>query len=74
MKKYFTTVIEANDRYDPWGSKCFNLSVEKEFDNYDDAVVAAKKTAAKTKEDVTIYTVDSVVKFPVGDYTVEKVV
>lgn len=47
---------------------------EKEFDNYEDAVAAAKKTANKTKEDVIIYSIDSVVKFPEADLEVEKVV
>ena len=71
-KKYYTTITGEYDPYTLYyGGRSY--SHEKEFDSYEEAVKAAKKTAAKTKEDVLIYTVDSVVKFPEVDYEVEKV-
>lgn len=47
---------------------------EQEFSTYDEAVAAAKKTARKTKEDVEIYSIHSVVKFPETDLEVETMV
>jgi hypothetical protein len=77
-KKYFTNIY--SEAYTYAGSTYSYTPMvreqltEKEFDNYDDAVTAAKKTAMKTKEDVAIYTIDSIVKFPLADLEVEKVV
>ncbi len=79
MKKFYTDVIVntgAALTYSSFGGYVYspnNTTTEKEFDTYDEAVTAAKKTSAKLREDVTIYTIDSVVKFPVDDYKVEKV-
>ena len=78
MKKFYTNVVstakfEYSDFSPYYVTTTGKSTFEKEFDNYDDAVTAAKKTAAKLQEDVTIYTIDSVVKFPVDDYKVEKV-
>ena len=64
-----TTKYSYLDRY--YG--CVPLS-SNEFTNTMDALAAAKKEAKRTKEDVTIWKIDSVVKFPEPDFTVEKLV
>lgn len=74
-QKYYTT---AQDSYAPYNGAnsnivfggSYNTSYEKEFDKYDDAVEAAKKTASRTKEDVVIYKIASVVKFPTDNLKV----
>lgn len=49
------------------------LSPGAEFDNRDDAVAAAKKLASQRKDDVTIWKIDSVAKFPIPDVEIEVV-
>lgn len=46
---------------------------ETTFDNYDDAVSAAKRVAAYRKEDVSIWKIDSVATFPIPDIEIVKV-
>ena len=46
---------------------------ENSFEDHADAVRAAKKESHKQKEDIAIYKIDSVVRFPLDDYKVEKV-
>lgn len=46
---------------------------EKGFDDFADAERQAKKSSHNEKEDIAIYKIDSVVRFPLDDYKVEKV-
>ena len=79
-QKYFVNVSEKNIYYDPYSaynrpsSYTSDASIEKEFDSYDEAVKAAKKEASKSKEDVVIYKIASVAKFPVDNIRIEEVV
>lgn len=72
MKQKFYTqsyVDRSYNHYDLYGCRG-NYAIETEYDKYDDAVEAAKKTASKTKEDVVIYKIASVVKFPTDNLKV----
>jgi hypothetical protein len=75
-QKYFVTVSDVIYRdIDCYGiPRNKSFPSEKEFDNYDDAVKAAKKEASRKKEDVAIYKIASVATFPVDNITIEEVV
>lgn len=76
MTKQVYTVDGVNDDACYYtNSMCLSYTYSsgklKEFENYDDAVKAAKKQAEKTKEDVSIRKIASVVKFPEPVFEVE---
>lgn len=54
-------------------SLCGNYIPTTEFDTRDEAVAAAKKLASQRKDDVTIWKIDSVAKFPIPDVEIEVV-
>ena len=69
-QKFYTQTLSKHYQYDILDYRLSNYAIETEYDKYDDAVEAAKKTASKTKDDVVIYKIASVVKFPTDNLKV----
>lgn len=71
-QKFYVNIVETTTDIDPYYGRLRTSKTpkEKEFDTLEEATEAAKKTVMTTKDDVVIYKIAAVAKFPIEDIKV----